>query len=83
MAMEERAPMGTTRTSFGCLVDNYGANIYVLGGIVSKGEVSNLCEVYNVDTNEWRPIAAMNEKKLSCSAWIFNDTYLFVFGGYD
>ena len=75
--------MMSPRTSFGCVVDNYGSTIYALGGSIHQQEATDLCEYYSIDTNKWAELPAMNQKKLSTSACLFNDTWLFVFSGYD
>jgi hypothetical protein len=81
--MDERAPMLTGRTSFGCVVDNYGINIYSVGGNIGQSDLTDTCESYSVDLNKWTALPNLNDKRLSPSLCMFNDTSLFVFGGYD
>lgn len=75
--------MLTPRISFGCVVDNYGSNIYVLGGSEGPQLPIDACEYYSVELNKWVALPHMNQKRLSASACIFNDSSVFVFGGYD
>lgn len=71
--------------SFGCAVDNYGQTIMVCGGQLGGGlgEFTDSCELYSIENNQWTPLPKMNEKRSSPSLCMFNESSLFVFGGYD
>ena len=74
--------MKTARVSFGCSVDNYGEKIYAIGGTLAKQDPTNVCEYYNVIDDTWTDLPPLPEKRFSSSLCIFNDEYLFSFGGY-
>jgi N-acetylneuraminic acid mutarotase len=43
----------------------------------------NSCEVYNLQSNEWKYFAPMNISKCAFSATVVNKKYIYTFGGYD
>jgi hypothetical protein len=57
--------MKTSRVGFGCLVDNYGENIYAIGGSLGKHKATELCEFYNIEENKWNDIAPLPEARFS------------------
>jgi N-acetylneuraminic acid mutarotase len=78
-----RSPMEQGRTGFAAVVDNEGERIYVAGGTVGKHKPTAKAEYYDVSTNKWIPLAALNEAKFSQSMCLFNEELLFSFGGFD
>ena len=80
--VEERAPMATARLGFGAVVDNYGENIYIAGGICPKMKALTDCDVYSVTEDNWSSLKPLNEARFSQSLAIFNDVWLFQFGGF-
>ena len=75
--------MITARVGFGCTVDNYGERIFVIGGSIGKHKATDKCEFYNIDTDEWKELPNLPEARFSSSLCIFNDEWLFNFGGFD
>lgn len=57
-----------------------GDNIYVVGGINSHGATISTGEVYNYDTQEWREIAPMLERRRSLALCVLNGK-VFAIGG--
>ena len=57
----KRAPMKQPRVGFGCLVDNYGENLYVVGGSIGAFKSTNKCEYYNVETDTWHDLPNLND----------------------
>jgi N-acetylneuraminic acid mutarotase len=55
-------------------------HLYVFGGTNSSGYLDS-CEEYDIETNNWRMVARLNEKKKWMSACTFNSRYLYSFGG--
>ena len=41
------------------------------------------CEAYDISTNQWRNIKAMNIKKSVFAATVVNSQFIYTFGGYD
>jgi len=54
--------------------------LYVFGGTNSSGYLDS-CEEYDIETNNWKAIAKLNEKKKWMSVCAFNNKYLYSFGG--
>lgn len=54
--------------------------LYALGGTNSSGYLDS-CEEYNIETDSWRAIANLNEKKKWISVCALNNKYLYSFGG--
>jgi hypothetical protein len=48
--------MNIGRLGFGCVVDNYGEKIYVVGGTIGKLNATDGCEYYNVEANTWNEL---------------------------
>ena len=57
-------------------VDN---KIYVIGG-VNRRSVLSSCEVYDIKSDTWQPIAAMQSSRMRHSAAV-HDGSIYVFGG--
>jgi|JI9StandDraft_1071089.scaffolds.fasta_scaffold66161_2 hypothetical protein len=75
--------MEQARTGFAAVVDNEGEKIYVAGGTIGKHKPTPKVEHFDVPSNKWIPLAALNEAKFSSSLCLFNDELLFSFGGFD
>ena len=61
--------------------DNF---VYVMGGYDGvQNMFLNSCELYNIQTNEWKYFAPMNISKCAFSATVVNKKYVYTFGGYD
>ena len=58
--------------------------VYVMGGYDGvQNMFLNSCEVYNINSNEWKYFAPMNISKCAFSATVVNKKYIYTFGGYD
>jgi hypothetical protein len=58
--------------------------VYALGGYNSNSkEMLNMCESYNIDTDEWKQISKMNIAKCAFAAAQSRENYIFTFGGFD
>ena len=53
--------------------------IYSLGGF--DGASKNICEKYNIESNEWTQIPSLNSAKYVVGGCVFNDRYIYIFGG--
>ena len=40
-----------------------------------------MCEIYSVENDSWNMMPQLNVKRANCAACIFNQRYLYVFGG--
>eukprot|EP01022_Parablepharisma_sp_SALTPOND_P020935 TRINITY_DN3941_c0_g1_i1.p2 TRINITY_DN3941_c0_g1~~TRINITY_DN3941_c0_g1_i1.p2 ORF type:complete len:331 (+),score=44.40 TRINITY_DN3941_c0_g1_i1:78-1070(+) len=54
--------------------------LYAVGGVNSSGNIAS-CEEYNIETNKWREIAQLNEKKKWVTLCSYKGRYLYAFGG--
>jgi N-acetylneuraminic acid mutarotase len=63
-----------------------GTHIYTFGGYenVEKCQLKN-CEVYSIEKDRWHgnEEVQLNEARSQCSACLFEDNVIFVFGGYN
>jgi len=41
------------------------------------------CERYSINLNRWESIAKLNQKRCTMPAVVFEDSYIYVFGGYE
>lgn len=60
------------------------SHVYAIGGRVYGDDtvsILNVCEKLDLENNKWTPIAPMNIKRCTCSAFLFNNQ-IYVFGGY-
>jgi N-acetylneuraminic acid mutarotase len=65
-------------------VINSGQFVYVMGGYDgAQNHFLNCCEVYNIQTDQWKYFAPMNISKCAFSATVVNQNYVYTFGGYD
>ena len=53
----------------------------VCGGENMEGHL-NSCELFDYSRNEWVAISSLNEKKSYCTAVNFNNSQIYIFGGY-
>jgi N-acetylneuraminic acid mutarotase len=74
--------MKTARAAYGCVVDNYGAKIYVVGGTSHKMQPLASCEVYSIAEDRWTDLKSLKEPRFSQSLVVFNDIWLYQFGGF-
>jgi len=79
--MTEMLSMISSRSSFGCTVNVHQNEIYVAGGY-TNGVASKRCEAYNIQTNTWRELPALNEEKCATSLCLMGGRYLYCFGGF-
>ena len=56
--------------------------MYAIGGRSING-VLDSCERYSISLNRWEPIAKLNQKRCTMPAIVFEDSYIYVFGGYE
>jgi len=54
--------------------------LYAIGGCNTKAQIP-ACEKYDITKKEWTLCASLNEKKIWASVCVFNDRYLYSFGG--
>ncbi len=54
--------------------------LYVVGGENTEGCL-NVCEMYNLEHNQWRSAATLQEKKKWVSVVLYNNQFLYAFGG--
>lgn len=66
------------RRSFGLCCLN--ENLYVVGGICDS-DITNNCEMYDIEANYWSKIACLNDACTDLSICSFNEKYIFKFGG--
>ena len=57
----ELAPMETARQE--CGAARIGDNVYVVGGLLANGAVSNAVEVYDISKNQWSFAATMPARR--------------------
>ena len=57
--------MQTARRYHGCAI--YKGKLYVAGGWSKTGEYLSSCESYDFATNQWTPIASMNDDRKTAS----------------
>ena len=74
--------MKVGRMSFACCADNAGRRIFAIGGVTTGRKATDICEMYNVD-GAWVTLADLPEPRFSSSLCMFNDEWLYNFGGYD
>ena len=48
----------------------------------SSGVATNSCEKYNIQNDEWTEITSLTTKKYCLGGCLFNDRYIYIFGGY-
>jgi hypothetical protein len=76
----EMEPMKVGRADACCAINTLTNEIYVIGG--HRNEVdTQLCEKLDITRNKWTQMPILNEAKNSASCLIFDNAYLYVFGG--
>lgn len=58
----------------------WGDNVILLGGVDQHGKPLATVTIYNVKTERWHFLPAMNEERKSCSAVVIQDMII-VMGG--
>lgn len=76
----EKAPMLSSRSSFGCVINVTRDEIYVAGGYID-GQITRKCEVYSIKDNQWRELPPLNEEKCSTTLCVLGGRFLYCFGG--
>eukprot|EP00826_Nyctotherus_ovalis_P012085 TRINITY_DN13156_c0_g2_i2.p1 TRINITY_DN13156_c0_g2~~TRINITY_DN13156_c0_g2_i2.p1 ORF type:complete len:304 (-),score=60.63 TRINITY_DN13156_c0_g2_i2:155-1066(-) len=76
---EKLAEMIMARTKHSMAIVN-GTHLYAVGGLNSIGIITN-CEEYEIDKNEWKACASLNEKRMRVSLIAIDPKYLYAFGG--
>ena len=56
--------------------------MYAIGGRSINGVLES-CERYSINMNRWEKIADLNQKRCSMPAIVFEDSYIYIFGGYE
>lgn len=56
--------------------------MYAIGGRSING-VLDVCERYSINLNRWEKIAKLNQKRCTMPAVVFEDSYIYIFGGYE
>lgn len=59
-----------------------GNFVYAIGGRSINGVLES-CERYSINMNRWERIANLNQRRCTMPAIVFEDSYIFVFGGYE
>jgi hypothetical protein len=59
-----------------------GNFVYALGGRSINGVLDG-CERYSISLNKWEPICKLNQKRCTMPAIVFEESYIYVFGGYE
>lgn len=75
--------MQVARLGFGCCIDNYGDRLYVIGGSVGKHKATDKCEYYDIESDNWVSLPSLSEPRFSHTLCVFNDEWLFAFGGFN
>ena len=68
--------------NFGITISLTRWSIFVVGGDESLNDSTNTCEVYNIDENRWEDLPDLSFPRSNNSLCIFNDNYLYSFGGF-
>eukprot|EP00347_Sterkiella_histriomuscorum_P013816 403363255 len=61
--------------------------ICLIGGKISTGgdnqqlRITNLCEIYNINGDQWSILPELNVKRANSCVCLFNNKYIYVFGG--
>jgi len=56
--------------------------VYALGGRSINGVLES-CERYSINLNRWERICKLNQKRCTMPAIVFEESYIYVFGGYE
>jgi N-acetylneuraminic acid mutarotase len=80
--MDEKASMILPRSNYGATINAHTNEIYVAGGNTTGGLMTQRCEAYDIDTNEWRELPPLNEEKVSASLSVLAGRWLYCMGGY-
>lgn len=75
-----KAPMISSRSSFGCTYNAHTNEIYVAGGY-EYGHLTRKCEKYDIAANKWTELPPLNEEKCSSSLGVLDGRYLYCLGG--
>jgi hypothetical protein len=59
-----------------------GNFVYAIGGRSINGVLDG-CERYSISLNKWETIAKLNQKRCTMPAIVFEESYIYVFGGYE
>ena len=59
-----------------------GNYVYAIGGRSFNG-VLDSCERYSINMNRWEKIASLNQERCTSPAIVFEDSFIYVFGGYE
>jgi hypothetical protein len=80
LVYDELASMKTGR--FGTPTANLNDKfILVAGGQIGKNKFTNLCEIYDVQTNKWVPIDSLKFARGNTSMCPVTNRYVFIFQG--
>lgn len=78
--------MPLEKSFFAAVAANRGNYIYTFGGYenVEKCQLKS-CEYYNIEKDKWytNDEVQLNEPRSQCSAALFEDNLIFIFGGYN
>ena len=74
------SPMPTARTGVSAV--ELDGLIYVMGGVGTNGDVLNLVEIYNPDTDVWDSGPELRTARFNAASVVYNDTILLM-GGAD
>lgn len=74
------APMGNSRYNHSAIILNK-TSLFVLGGATSHEDLLTSCEQYDIKNNCWIDIPSLNYKRENIVACIYQDKFIYVFGG--
>lgn len=72
-------PMIYARAGHGLVYTSNG--IMAVGGISKNQAVTETCEIYNIEENEWYQIASLNEPTMNSTLCLFNDMFVLKISG--
>jgi len=73
------APMIYPRAGHGLVYTPNG--IIAVGGITKNQNITETCEIYNIDENKWYQIASLNEPTMNSTLCLFNNMYVIKISG--
>eukprot|EP00347_Sterkiella_histriomuscorum_P000613 403375172 len=86
LRVRDKASMIQKRFHHTAIYDSKHEFIVVIGGLEfnvksQQFKVLSHCELYRVQSNEWYPISSLNQARDTCAACLFDNQWIYVFGG--
>ena len=76
----EKAPLLQSRYTHS--LAHAGNHVYAIGGRSINGVLDG-CERFSISLNKWEPIARLNQKRCTMPAIVYEESFIYVFGGYE